>query len=798
FKGNNAHRQPSALHIIFKRYSATVLQKTMSLLMTLTEKQISALLLHEYAGTIDQMAVITPLSKGLLRKNDAITDVILQTLHLRPKLKALVCRKTGFFSYQRSAMELALRSGNLSAIVYWIEQPEFDQPFKSIISTSMPMGSNPDVLNYLDAQPLYTCIHNTTLDPSQHNTLLAQLAPKIKQNPGLLKTRWHEQKTLLHLALAQPATHASIWLINQGIDVNAADTQGKTAWEIALSQKNIDVLLALAAHPQTCFFENEQQGLQCLETILAINHYPLISAVLSSLTREKHDKTITAVLATVFIQRAGLLHTTKQLHALEKALNQFADTTTNPSLTNQFKSYCDAHEDVQTTFMMEYAAHQSRSSNPRLNEAANTLILDLLRQCIDPLFEIERESARMSLISYLFLRPAKQLIEQLNAMSFTQSERLQLESILSQGLLKPALYSTLSLESQQHLINWFQKESEALHTLVTLHCQQSDLTQIPSRLLLDFTQHLDIDTLQQAWRHRPIATLLLLTLHRAFHDPVRDEKRIINLLSKLPEALDELNNPHTTTSVSRENQTLDQLLELAVHPEVQEAMIQYLDNLPTEAPCLGSIRSRCMSIVPHYPLIRGSLLHQLMIRWLKIEAPMHAVIPDQATFVAILPLLSIQEALEVMHHHRQTSAPRCTHLFEAINQHPQHGKLFPTWLRHFDAMMQSHTPPQQYLILNTFTPAGISQLLDYALANRHQHHTDETCRAEQLLSLLCQHQVHLNQVSQDTIKARLGCQDWSLLDDESLQVIAQNVLVAQHPLNTLIAIHNICQTSAII
>ena len=711
--------EANLLHVVFKYYSPIVIIKTFELLDRFTDEQVKSLFSRvqsETTGLINN----TPLGLAFARQEPEVTQTIITLIQKRPALRTLLNKNATWIMSNDSPMRVAAQNGNREAIADLLENAQPKDSFTGVLDTAKAYQKTA-IIDCFDAFPLYQVIKNKTLSPDMRNKTLLALVSELKKKPEILTSRWTHQKTLLHHAVIEQDAMSVTFLLEQGIDINAKDANGETAWHLALTNGHWDVLNALASHKKTAVHEPLKSGLFPLQQIVAYQHYSLTSVLIKSLL----DKLPNLTVIQSFSEALGTLNTLPQTTAQQDKIEKFFE-----SPTMQFKlavqAYCDEQQDSKTLLLNTIATLYTTKEGIELDNAIQSYFHQQLATLVAESPHKEKQAARHSLLLLLFSLPFEAMMNLLNSLTLTQEESTELEITLCHGLVKPALFTQLSLEQHRALLRFLPSKPEAIKSIIAVHFRQSNLSLLPAELLQDFAKKISVQELLTHSQQRPVSSLLLLTLHKALNEEPRDDATIKTLWTDFNKKLAYYNEENSNVSLAE----LKQLLELATHPEIKKDIRHTLAEMLDPSPLKIKILALFGEFKTEHTLIKSSLLRELFITLANdpeiiANNPIH-----QQALSELLPTLNVKEALRVIKT-QQVRGPNLTIINDCmltgILKHPNCDTLLTTWIEgqltsgDFTAIEKLYTFLPNYL--GQTKPAmalQLTQSLDAILHHAHQ------------------------------------------------------------------------------
>ena len=711
--------EANLLHIVFKDYSPTVIIKTFELLDRFTDEQVKSLFSRVQSDTTGHINN-TPLGLAFARQEPQITQTIISLIQKRPALRTLLNINATWIMSNDSPMRVAAQNGNREAIADLLENSQPKDSFTGVLDTAKAYQKTA-IIDCFDAFPLYQVIKNKTLSADMRNKTLLALVPELQNKPGILTSRWTNQKTLLHHAVIEQDAITIAFLLEQGIDISAEDSNGETAWHLALTSGHWDVLNTLARHEKTAVHEPSKSGLFPLQQIIAYQHYSLTSALIRSLLAKLPNPAVIQSFSGALDALNSLAQTTSQQDKIEEFLE---------APTTQFKlavqAHCDSQQDSKTLLLSTITTLSTTKEGMALNKAIQDYLHQQLATLVTENPYKEKQAARHSLLLFLFSLPFDAMMSLLNSLTLTPEESTQLEITLCHGLVKPALFTQLTFEKHRALLRFLPSQPEAIKSIIAVHFRQSNLSLLPAELLRDFAKKMTIQELLTHSQQRPVSCLILLTLHKALDEELRDDALIETIWTDLNKKLTYYNEANSTVSLAE----LKQLLELATHPEIKKNIRHTLAEMSEPSPLKIKIMTLFGEFKIEHTLIKASVLRELFINFAndpKIIAdnPSH-----QRALSELLPTLNVKEALRVIKTQQVTGPNLATIndcLLTGILKHPNCDTLLTAWVEwqlisgDFTAIEKLYT-----LLPNYFGQAKqamalqITQSLDTTLHHAHQ------------------------------------------------------------------------------
>ena len=440
----------------------------------------------------------TPIIAAFERtKEPHIALALVQTLNNRLDSRECLIRE--------DILQKALAYNNELVVCYLLEQPHFHVDPSKIdpIKTRDPHVS--DRINaLLKSTPFYRALHKNTI-----TTLPDHIKNDTRQTPLILKSRWSEDNTLLHLAAVMNHLDALKFLLSQSLDLDAVNANGLTALHLALNKDCKESISLLIEHGKASLHLAGVDGIWPLQHIMRYNQYELaktsLRILLRSLPHEAVFSSLSCALNDVAIRPCSTSHVNDVSLSMGKL---HPDISLYEALSNS----CKTANDATGALLQAVATLYNSAQNPVLNRAVDNFLHHQLHVLLDNPSSHHQNSSRLALIVFLFSQPTQYISGVLNRLSKSAHEQTQLELVLIQALTKPLIYTKLSYETQQKLMTFFAPTSGSLQHLIATHFQRSNLALLPSALLRDFSNHSTPRALYEALQQRVDPILMQLVV----------------------------------------------------------------------------------------------------------------------------------------------------------------------------------------------------------------------------------------------------------------------------------------------
>lgn len=520
------------LHPIFKHYDVKVQQMAIKLLFKLDENQIESLLCDKknvllLAGA--EADRLSPLGIVFNRKdNQPVNHLLIEKLAATTNLSRLLLNS----SQADSPMRLAVKNGNIPAIRWYLEQRNL--PEEEIVELKLlaqSLGQHP-LVTLFQTKPLLDAI----LDENQ-DTVELEFRQLPEQYPDMLETRWSDEQTLLHKALAHGKTNWALWLLEAGVNPAATDSNGLTA------------------------LQYKTQDIDIIKTIRHTLPYPHLLKIFSSLMSAPPASK----------QKPG---------AIKRLLK---NTDGSLSIAQLLQQFCEGHQAGRYMSIMESARFTGDMADSEKQRMGHNFVETRLQTLASTLSARERNIARCDLLFYLFAMPFEQMLAFLNSMDLDNLPFEQLEFGLQTWLTTAAISSRLSQNEHQHLFAFF--ASKELY--IDKHLCSPHLHYLPIRLLTEFAARTSSDKLLEFNAHNKSPSLLVVTLEKLLLDGTSDESAQQKLFSELEREFDLFN---TDPSILSDDQ-LRHMLNLCKSPALVNKTGQYISNQAKDSPLVRRLQA---------------------------------------------------------------------------------------------------------------------------------------------------------------------------------------------------------------
>lgn len=279
-------------------------------------------------------------------------------------------------------------------------------------------------------------------------------------------------RTLLHEALYRNCKIKSQTMIEFGADCLTQDDSGVSAFDLALSLKFDDVLSKMISQQATVLCG---KGLKGVYEMGSIVRFEQALEALGHLDEEVSREARTELLNSLPI------HLPVTLDGDGQALGRWH---TEPfSWINLAKT----SQNLQLLFLLNLA----EACRENLTSTMDAALIKYMERVASYLSSTQDELMEISLMGFFFSMTIQSWLQWLEKVSerLTFSTQNTLKRIFFKALFKPSLFSSLTLNEQIHIFQYFKTETDFIHDCLGFHFRYTSLLRIhPTRLLtmLDF------------------------------------------------------------------------------------------------------------------------------------------------------------------------------------------------------------------------------------------------------------------------------------------------------------------------
>lgn len=601
-KKSHSRDAPNLFHHILQYHSAPVVIKALELSERFTVEQQEFLLSFCYHQELNSWCC-TPLDYAFSSNSGNVARAIINNLQNKPFFHSLLLSSAENTSGY-SPLDIAARSQNTELVAYCLQQ-EFHQSHYDSALKLAKKHNKYKIINLIEAYPLYLTILNKT--GQDYETMKTQLEaftndPELLSSIGLIK--WHNKERFLHLATQHRNKAAVEFLLQHSFVLNFDDINCKTPLDHALESNQLELASLLLTMPHIKLHDLDTEKNSDVRKILETHHYDLILQAITKLsTRITESPVLLCYAATL----DRLPDSPKYYDELNELLVNIDPAY---SIQDLLLNYCQSHQDGITHFLIEIGrilslVHHSGLATAYLNFVQNRLAL--AANVSNP--ENEREQARNQVFIILFSLSLERMLPLLKQLTLSREQKEELETVLCYALVRPGIFSRLTVIQHRDFYNYLDIHSEALLRIIGIHFQQTDLSLIPRNILLLFTNILTSNQIVYYSQNRRNATLLMLCLRKMFKQRIQDEAQINCLFEQLQEELELFNQ---TESPLRQSDLL-QLLNLAVGEKIHSMLWHYLASQAKEAPIHQRLRALFTDYANKYNLVKDCFLEQYFL-----------------------------------------------------------------------------------------------------------------------------------------------------------------------------------------
>ena len=617
FTPNNLIRQIS-------RFSPPVVIKTLNLLKRLPAEEIYSLLNSEkelwtYPFTRDNITVEETSAVAV-----AFIDTMNHSYMLRPLLLDAPNNNSGPFLHMLASHQI------LPAISHYLQkltlQPNHTNANNETAFKIAEKKGYDDVISLFKARHFF----HKLLTPERIDYSVEQFEKISGKYPGVLATRWHEQKTLAHIALDQKNLDVLALLLRLGTDPNTRDEHQLSLLDYAINNGQAEVLTLLTTCPKTIFTDIRPDGSLPLAQLFGKFDYPIVSSIIKKLHANPGTKERDSFAATLMQLPKARVATDRLKQALENPAGSFQQTLVD---------YCNQTNDSLTFFLLHTGSMISVNRHDTLLQTAQHFVANQLRILSGLVNAKEKEAARLQIITLFFSMTADALSCFLKSLTLDADQIGQLDLTLCHALIQPLVYASLKPEEQLLLIDQLHNQQDSLESIALIHFAHTTLTDLHPAVLQKLSQSIPKETLYLHSKQRRSPSLVVLALNEELSSACPDQNKLSELFANLEKEIERFNQGKSSLPLAE----LHLMLNLATHPQVQDVITKVLSKQTEQAPIRKKMNGLFAAYRKDQPFIPGGMLRNIYMNM----ANMPDTIQNTNNQAALADLLAIADCEEV-------------------------------------------------------------------------------------------------------------------------------------------------------